>query len=248
MSFATPSHPSGGDEREFLEAAARGDLAVLRAALRVDPALLHARSEYDKTALHWAAEGDHLELAELLISEGVDIEAAATWGATAFDWAATMGSVRVASLLLAHGASGLTLVTAASLGRFADVVHFLESEEPLSPSAHRRRDAPFFPDDHWPADSAHMRGDVLSDALYGACRNGFTSVAAYLLDRGADLNAKGVFGGTGLHWAAIGGKRETVELLLRRGADVTLRDVRFAGTPEDWAREGGHDDMARLLR
>jgi ankyrin repeat protein len=247
MSFAPSSHFSAGDEREFLEAAARGDLTALRTALRGDPALSRARGEHDATALHWAAEGDRLEMAQLLVAAGADVEAATSWGATAFDWAATMGSARVAALLLDLGATGLTVITAASLGRFAAVVGFLEDGCALSVATHRRRDAPLYPDDDWPADSAHLRGDVLSDALYGTCRNGFAAVASYLLDRGADVNAKGIFGGTGLHWAAVGGKRATVELLLRRGANRRLRDGRFAATAADWAREGGHDEIACLL-
>jgi ankyrin repeat protein len=247
MGFAISSHPFGGDEREFLEAAARGDLGVLGCALRRDPTLTLARGEHDATALHWAAEGDRLAMARLLVDAGADIEAETAWGATPFDWAATMGSKRVAALLLERGATGLTLVTAASLGRFADVVSFL-ADGALAVAAHRRRDAPLYPDDDWPADCAHLRGDVVSDALYGSSRNGFTDVAAYLIDRGADVNAKGIFGGTGLHWAAVGGKRATVELLVRRGADRKLRDVRFDATPAEWAREGGHDELATLLR
>jgi ankyrin repeat protein len=93
-----------------------------------------------------------------------------------------------------------------------------------------------------------MKGDVLSDAFYRACRNGHTEVASLLLERGADVNAKGVFGGTGLHWSAINGHRQTVEFLLLHGADLTLRDAKFDATPEGWAAEGGHDEIRELLR
>jgi hypothetical protein len=36
------------------------------------------------------------------------------------------------------------------------------------------------------ADSARAKGDVISHAFYGACRNGHTGVAELLLERGAD--------------------------------------------------------------
>ena len=65
-----------------------------------------------------------------------------------------------------------------------------------------------------------------------ACRNGQTVVAALWLERGADINAKGVFGGTGLHWAAINGHKDTVEFLVAHGADLTIRDTKFGSTQE----------------
>jgi ankyrin repeat protein len=92
-----------------------------------------------------------------------------------------------------------------------------------------------------------MKGDVISDAFYAACRNGHTAVAALLLDRGANVNAKGVFGGTALHWAAINGHKETVAFLVTHGADLTIRDAKFHSTPEGWASEGRHHELRELL-
>jgi hypothetical protein len=48
------------------------------------------------------------------------------------------------------------------------------------------------PNADWPADSAHILNDTISDALYAAARNGHAEVVAHLLDRGADINAKGL--------------------------------------------------------
>jgi ankyrin repeat protein len=69
-----------------------------------------------------------------------------------------------------------------------------------------------------------------------------------LLERGADVNAKGVFGGTGLHWAAINGHRDTVAFLLAHGADLTIKDAKFAATPEGWAAEGKHEEIREPLQ
>jgi hypothetical protein len=169
-----------------------------------------------KTPLHWAAERDDREAAEELLNAGADLEARTSWGATHLEWAATMGSVKVADLLLSRGAAGMDLAIAANLGKI-DVVRRLLDAGPLSPAA--GKPAPAEPDDHWVADSARMKGDVISHAFYCACRNGHTEVAALLLERGTDVNAKGIFGGTGPHWAAINGHRGTVALLLSHGAD-----------------------------
>jgi uncharacterized protein len=201
--------------------------------------------QYGKTELHWAAETDQAEAARVLLDSGADIEAKTSWGATALDWAATMGSVRVADLLLASGASGFTLIVAAGLGKLEEVKSIVASGVDLS--AHRRRGAPESPNDDWPADSAHILHDVLSDAMYAAARNGHTEVVEYLLDHGAAIDAKGVFGATALHWAAINNHRDVVELLVRRGASLDLRDARYNSTPAGWAREGGHIELADFL-
>ena len=157
-----------------------------------------------------------------------------------------MGSAKVADLLLARRAKGMSLVAAASLGKLDLVREFLDSDALLASLAGRA--APAEPNDHWVADSARMKGDVISNAFYGACRNGHTAVAASLLERGADVNAKGVFGGTGLHWAAINGHKDTVAFLVAHGADLAIRDAKFDSTPEGWAGEGQHEEIRELLR
>ena len=201
--------------------------------------------EHGKTELHWAAETDDIDAAKRLLDAGADIEAKTAWGATPLDWAATMGSAGVGDLLIARGASGFTLIVAAGLGRLDEVKSIVTSGVDLI--AHRRRGAPESPNDDWPADSAHILRDVLSDAMYAAARNGHTQVVEYLLDHGAAIDAKGVFGATALHWAAINGHRNVVELLVRRGASLEIRDARFNSTPEGWALEGGRIELAKLL-
>ena len=81
-----------------------------------------------------------------------------------------------------------------------------------------------------------IRRDVLSDAVFAAARNGHTEVVEYLLEHGAQVDAKGVFGATGLHWAAINGHRKTVELLIavapasRFGMNVLMERRRVGPT------------------
>ncbi|MGH7676216.1 MAG: ankyrin repeat domain-containing protein [Gemmatimonadales bacterium] len=231
---------------EFLEAVKRGDAAEVSTMIAARPNLARVAGEHGKTGLHWAAESDRVDVARVLIDAGADIEARTSWEASPLDWAATLGSVRVAELLLSRGAGGLTLITAAALGKQRDVAAIVESGADLTP--HRRRGAPRTPDGCWPADSAHLLGDVLSDALYAAARNGHGQTVEYLLARGARIDAKGVFGATALHWAAFNGHAGIVELLLARGANVTLQDARFDATPEGWAAENGHAAIAAALR
>lgn len=142
-------------------------------------------------------------------------------------------------------ARGDGLIHAASLGRIEDVEGFLKAGPDLA--RHRRQGAPPAPDDHWPADSAHLPGDVSSDALYGAPRNGHANVVVLLLDRGASVDAKGVFGGTALHWPAMNGHRATVASFSNEAADRGVRDVRFGSTAAEWAVEGGHPEIAAMI-
>lgn len=232
------------DTAAIIQAVRNGDVQVVERLLAADPGLVHVSDEYRKTPLHWAAELDRSEVAQMLLDSGADLEAATSWDATALDWAATMGSTKVAELLLARGAIGMNLVVAASLGKLDLVRAFLDSGASL---ASLIKPAPAEPDDHWVADSARMQGDVISHVFYCACRNGHTAVAALLLERGASINAKGVFGGTALHWAAINGHESTVEFLVAHGADPKIRDARFNSTPEGWAAEGRHDKIRDLL-
>jgi ankyrin repeat protein len=81
---------------------------------------------------------------------------------------------------------------------------------------------------------------IVSEAFQIAARNGHTETARYLLESGAEVDFRGFFGGTGLHWAAINGHLDTVEFLLAHGADPSLRDHEFGADASGWAREGGH--------
>jgi len=57
-----------------------------------------------------------------------------------------------------------------------------------------------------------------------ACGGGDLGAAKQYLDRGGDVNARGLRGRTGLHEAAYKGHREVVALLLARGAEADVRD------------------------
>jgi RNA polymerase sigma factor (sigma-70 family) len=230
---------------DIIEASKRGDAAAVARLLAENSALANAKGDHDKTALHWAAEKNQHEIAELLIGVGADIELQTSWGATALEWAATLGSKDVGRVLLERGARGANLFTSAGLGMIDDVRAYFANGRP-GPDAGR---GPRKGDEaaNIPPDSAVMKGDAVSDAFYIACRNGELAIARLLLENGADIDTKGYFGATGLHWAAHNGHADVVRWLLEKGADVNGRDIKFHSTPAGWAMENGHRDLVKLI-
>ena len=65
------------------------------------------------------------------------------------------------------------------------------------------------------------------------------------LDAGADVNAKGKYGRTPLHYAATRGLKKIIELLIAKGADVNAKDKKDF-TPLDEAKN--KPEIADLLR
>lgn len=230
---------------DLFDAAREKDHSLVRRALNDDPTRVFSRGPCGVTLLHVAAENDDVELATLLLDGGAEIEAEAQWGHTALEWAANMDSPAVAELLLARGARRHGLWTGAALGMFEVVADAFDGAA-LRPGV-GRSPRPNTVLEGWPRNGAFRTGDVVSDAFYIACRNGRTEVAEFLLDRGADIDAMGYFGGCGVHWAAMNGHRDTVEFLVSRGADLSRVDQEFGGTPAGWAAEGGHAELASWL-
>ncbi len=70
--------------------------------------------------------------------------------------------------------------------------------------------------------------------------------AFYLLDHGADLESKAVYGQTPLMWAAKRGDPELIECLLKRGAKINAKD-KNGRTALCFAEESGRTNNAALL-
>ncbi len=51
------------------------------------------------------------------------------------------------------------------------------------------------------------------------------------------VNARDETGATALHYAAFGGHRDAVRILVETGADINAADGQFAATPAGWAIE-----------
>lgn len=86
----------------------------------------------------------------------------------------------------------------------------------------------------------------LMTPLHWASHRGYTNMATLLINRGADIEAKGEVGRTPLHLAARGGRIAVVKLLLNAGADTEAKD-NLCWTPLHLAARKGHADVVKLL-
>jgi ankyrin repeat protein len=82
--------------------------------------------------------------------------------------------------------------------------------------------------------------------LHSAAAGKCLECVRLLLDAGADPNAPQDEGFRALHEAGANNDRAMAELLIARGADPAVRNEK-GRTPGDFAREGGHPDLAAWL-
>lgn len=122
-------------------------------------------NDFKETPLHWAASNDDVEVAEVLILGGADLEmrGGSIAGGTALDNAIGYGCWRVARLLVERGSKVEKLWHAAALGMTCRLKDFFQGPSVPSPTE-------------------------INDAFWQACHGGHRRTAEFLLARGADPN------------------------------------------------------------
>ncbi|KAF0191297.1 MAG: yahDC [Gammaproteobacteria bacterium] len=84
--------------------AATGDLAEVERLIEHGAAIDEREKRYGRTALHTAAKGGHVEVVEVLLARGADVNGGDGLGFTALHLAVWQGRAEVVEVLLAHGA------------------------------------------------------------------------------------------------------------------------------------------------
>lgn len=211
--------------------------------------LVAAGSDLD-VPLNLAACFDKAGMVGWLLDAGADAAATPIWGITPLQTAAYHGSRQAADVLVAR--TGLlpdALYVAAVADDVQRLAAWFDTAGRLRPEA--MRDRPNLSDVGWPPQPPPREdpADVIAEALALAAGLGRTRACEALLDRGADPTRAPLYGLTPLHFAASPPRRETIELLVRRGAPLDARDRLHDGTPLGWALHNGHPDEAiiRLL-
>lgn len=153
------------------------------------------------------------------------------------------------ALLCSYGADPTPAARIAALyGEFAAVEALLESgatlDLPVAAALGRIDDAR--------AMVATATAEQLDAALAVAANHGHADLVTLLLDAGAHVNRFSPVGAhshaTPLHQAVASGQEKVVRLLVERGADRSIKDIRYNRTPLDWAEYLGHAAIADYLR
>ena len=151
----------------------------------------------------------------------IDVNAADVLDKTALHYAAAWGRIQIAELLIANGAD---VNTKSVTGR-----------TPLD-IANKNNKSKI-------ADLLRCHGGK-HGTIHGAALDGDIEAVKDFLAAATNVNVKGVFGQTPLHFAA---DKEIAELLIAKGADVNAKD-QDDETPLDWAIHSKLTEIADLLR
>jgi ankyrin repeat protein len=170
-----------------------------------------------RNALLWAGDP---EMVRMLIAYGADLNARDEHGRTPYMRAARFRDPTTKELLAAAGAS-------TELDPAADYMGAVVRGE-LERAAEIRAAHP----------DLQLTDDDKEDLPRWASA-GETEIVARLLDAGIPIEARGVNGGTALHYAGMWGHPSTLRLLLDRGADLEASSD--LGTPLGWTAWGSRN-------
>lgn len=150
-------------------AASQGNMTWISGYLDHHPRDIELRDKEGWTPLAWAASKGNIQLAQLLLGRGAEVDGRNRWGCTPLFLACAEGHVEIARALLAAGADprvhteaeGVSPLMEASWQGHADIVRLL-IQHPAQVEVNRR--------DAWGR-----------TALWRACYSGFFDVAQMLL-------------------------------------------------------------------
>ncbi len=83
--------------------------------------------------------------------------------------------------------------------------------------------------------------------FFNAVKFGDDGAVKNFLENQPALVHRKVDGATALHYAALEGHRNVIDVLLEFGADLESRDDKFNATPIGWANEKGHPPIVQYL-
>jgi ankyrin repeat protein len=176
------------------------------------------------TSLHEAAADGDLEQVKLLLAKGLDVDTRGEKGMTPLHLAAEEGHKNVVELLIAKGAD-------------INVVERNGAKPVWLAMANDHRDI---------VDLLIQKGAKVLPMKLAACF-GDTDRVTKLIREGIDVNAKGANKGRmALHWAVARGHKDTAELLIKNGANVSGR-ANTLWTPLHVAASNAQKEMVELL-
>jgi ankyrin repeat protein len=223
-----------GARHNIFSAVAMGETEAIRNLVGQSPADLERRMDLvnkRRHPLHLAVVKKQRDSLIALLDLGANIEALDEAGFTPLDEAALRGETVMAQLLLGRGAQ-LRLPAAIALQKTRDVHRLLHDDpECLKP------------------------GNRWGYLIVRASEQSSGAVVESLIRGGASVNVRdnpktavdNTSGYTPLHAAAFRGNTSVVSVLLKHGANVSLREEKYHGTPAGWAHYAGHMEARDLI-
>lgn len=210
--------------------------------------LIEAGAYLDR-ALNLAGCWNLADLCGQLLAAGADPAARADADITPLESAAMHSSTEAADVLVAHGLHRPSLWLAAAAGLLPEVRDWVAPDGSLlaDPGPYRPNWADVGrPVGEPPTDDP---AEIVGEALVFAALNGRRGVVDYLLDAGADIDARPYRNTTGLHFAIQFQRAEMVSHLLDRGASVTIEDANHGSDAAGWAQACDDDsETATTIR
>ena len=204
----------------FIHDVEDGHTVQVAAALDRFPDMVNGIPSTAKTPLH---SSGNAEVARLLLDRGADptIETPLP-GGTALLHALVWGAVEIADVIAERCKAPGNLRVAAGLGDLDALAALWDVSGKLTPDAGARRGY-YRPNYGWyPWQPRNSEQEILDEGLIYAATNGREEAAAYLLERGANVNGE-VYGTTALIRAAWKGRHTMIDWLLDHGAAIDAR-------------------------
>jgi ankyrin repeat protein len=223
-----------GARHNIFSAVAVGDTETIRELVRRTPGDLEKRmngTKMRRMPLHLAVVKKQVGSLRTLLDLGANIEAIDEARLTALDQAALDGEPELARILLERGAK-VRLPAAVALGRALDVER-LRREDPdaLKPGC------------RWGTLIVRAAERATGEVMETLIRAG----AAVNIRDDATTSIDSTSGYTPLHAAGWYGNLGAIEVLMRHGADVRVRDEKYHGTPAGWADYAGRKEARDLI-
>ncbi|XP_046554286.1 ankyrin repeat domain-containing protein 50-like [Haliotis rubra] len=188
-----------------------GDIEVVKYVLSQNMVDINDRVQCGRTAVMLAAENGHKDMVALLVDKEADVSLLDDAGDNILHCACRGGDAELVKYILSQ-----KIIDMNSLGhdKNTPVMVAVECDHKEVVEVHLKYEAKL------------LLGDKnRDDALHRACYAGQFDVVKYLLSlTSVDINSRGLQKRTPLMVAAEQGHKEVVELLVKHGADLFLRD------------------------
>lgn len=201
----TGVYASGTHMSPLYAACARGDLDVVKWLVADHKAVVDEPDSFGKTPLIVAIENGSLRVFQYLLFMGADATKATSRGVDAYTLCAQVGNfgmvrhfLELAMTVFVHGGSPVRMLEGAVRGEHAEIVDYILQHS-----------------------GGKISSSDVSDNLCAAVQSEDSDVAEVLLHHGANVNWANTHMDTPLYCAIKYGNLKMVELLLKRGANVT---------------------------